>query len=591
MLRTLLRSVREYRKETIITPIIVVAESAIEVLLPFLMAAIIDQGIRPGNMSIVIRVGILLLVMSLVSLTLGASASWFSSQAAAGFSKNLRHDLFDHIQTFSFQNLDHFATSSLVTRLTTDITNIQTAYQMLIRIAVRAPSMLLFSIIMAFLVSSQAGWLFVFVIPVLAVGLFWIVKKSRPLFRQVFRGYDNLNRVVRENLRGIRVVKTYGQQEAEIGKFNQSARGIAQVFAHAQRIVANNMPLMQFVISTTMLILSWMGAKLIVGNQLQVGQFVSLFTYSMSILFSLNMLAMIFSQLSVSQASAERVVEVLTTAPDIVAKTDADTNVKDGSIDFEHVTFNYPGTDDNQLEDVTLHIKSGAVVGIIGETGTSKTTLVSLIPRLYDVTSGVVRVGGKDVRTYDLKTLRDQVAMVLQNTILFSGTIRENLKWGDADATDEQLYEVLQQAQAKDFVDALSNGLDTDIEQTGQNVSGGQRQRLTIARALLKHPKILILDNATSATDTQTEARIREAFKTDLPNVTKLMITQRVGSIIDADQIIIMKRGGIEAVGTHQELMASNQWYQQLYQAQQKQTGASPDLPAATTVTGGADHE
>lgn len=573
MLHTLLKSVREYRLQTIVSPLLVVSESAIETFIPFLMAAIIDQGIRPGNLSVVIKVGVLLLLMSVISLTFGAGASWVSSQAAAGFAKNLRHDIFSQIQTFSFQNLDHFATSSLVTRLTTDITNIQTAYQMLIRVAVRAPSMLLFSIIMAFLVSRQAGWLFVCVVPVLAVGLFWIVKKSRPLFRQVFRQYDKLNRVVRENLRGIRVVKTYGQQGAEISKFRQSAKEIAEVFAKAQRIVALNMPLMQFVISTTMLILSWLGAKLIVGKTLEIGQFVSLFTYSISILYSLNMLAMIFSQLSVSQASAERAVEVLETAPDIVAVPDAETQVPDGSIDFEHVTFSYPGTDDDQLKDVNLHINSGAVVGIIGETGTSKTTLVSLIPRLYDVSSGVVRVGGKNVRQYALKTLRDQVAMVLQNTILFSGTVRENLKWGNPDATDEQLDQVLQQAQAKDFVAHLPAGLDTQIEQTGQNVSGGQRQRLTIARALLKQPKILILDNATSATDTQTEARIRQAFKQDLPNVTKLMITQRIGSIIDADQIIIMKRGGIKAIGTHDELMVSNQWYRQLYQAQQKTGG------------------
>lgn len=573
MLHTLLKSVREYRLQTIVSPLLVISESAIETFIPFLMAAIIDQGIRPGNLSVVIKVGVLLLLMSVVSLTFGAGASWVSSQAAAGFAKNLRHDIFSQIQTFSFQNLDHFATSSLVTRLTTDITNIQTAYQMLIRVAVRAPSMLLFSIIMAFLVSRQAGWLFVCVVPVLAIGLFWIVKKSRPLFRQVFRQYDKLNRVVRENLRGIRVVKTYGQQGAEISKFRQSAKEIAEVFAKAQRIVALNMPLMQFVISTTMLILSWLGAKLIVGKTLEIGQFVSLFTYSISILYSLNMLAMIFSQLSVSQASAERAVEVLETAPDIVAVPDAETEVPDGSIDFEHVTFSYPGTDDDQLNDVNLHINSGAVVGIIGETGTSKTTLVSLIPRLYDVSSGVVRVGGKNVRQYALKTLRDQVAMVLQNTILFSGTVRENLKWGNPDATDEQLDQLLQQAQAKDFVAHLPAGLDTQIEQTGQNVSGGQRQRLTIARALLKQPKILILDNATSATDTQTEARIRQAFKQDLPNVTKLMITQRIGSIIDADQIIIMKRGGIEAIGTHDELMVSNQWYRQLYQAQQKTGG------------------
>lgn len=573
MLHTLLKSVREYRIQTIVSPLLVVSESAIETLIPFLMAAIIDQGIRPGKLSVVIQIGSLLLFMSILSLTFGASASWVSSQAAAGFAKNLRHDIFSQIQAFSFQNLDHFATPSLVTRLTTDITNIQTAYQMLIRVAVRAPSMLLFSIIMAFLVSKQAGWLFVCVVPVLAIGLFEIVKKSRPLFRQVFRQYDKLNRVVRENLRGIRVVKTYGQQGAETAKFRQSAREIAQVFAKAQRIVAFNMPLMQFVISTTMLILSWLGARLIVGNSLEIGQFVSLFTYSISILYSLNMLAMIFSQLSVSQASAERAAEVLETVPDIVALPVAETNVANGSIDFEHVSFRYPGTDEDQLKDVNLHFNNGAVVGIIGETGTSKTTLVSLIPRLYDASGGVVRVGGKNVRQYDLKTLRDQVAMVLQNTILFSGTIRENLKWGNPEATDAQLNQVLERAQAKDFVADLPEGLDTKIEQTGQNVSGGQRQRLTIARALLKRPKILILDNATSAIDTQTEARIRQTFKRDLPNVTKLMITQRVASVVDADQIIIMRHGGIEAVGTHDELMAANQWYRQLYQAQQKSTG------------------
>ncbi|KZL36460.1 ABC transporter ATP-binding protein, partial [Secundilactobacillus collinoides] len=543
MLHTLMQSIREYKRMTIISPILVVAEAAIETFIPFLMAAIIDQGIRPGNLNLVVRVGLLLLVMALFSLVMGAGASWVSSQAAAGYAKNLRQDLFYHIQTFSFQNLDQFSTSSLVTRLTTDITNIQTAYQMLIRIAFRAPSMLIFSIVMAFTVNAEMAWLFVIVVPILAVGLVTIVSKSRPLFRQVFKRYDQLNRVVRENLRGIRVVKTYGQQDSETAKFKAASGNIFKVFSKAQRIVALNMPLMQLVINTTMLLLSWFGAKLIVGKQLEVGQFVSLFSYSTSILFSLNMLSMIFSQLSVSQASAERVVEVLNSESAIADKPDARTDVANGAIDFERVSFRYPGTKKDQLHDVDLHIKSGQTIGIIGETGTSKSTLVELIPRLYDATAGTVRVAGQDVRDYDLKTLRDNVSVVLQTTTLFSGTIRDNLKWGDADATDEEIQHAAQLAQADGFIQTLPQGYDTPLEQTGQNVSGGQKQRLTIARALLKHPKILILDNATSATDTNTEAKIWQAFRHEMPDVTKLIITQRLGGIVDADKILIMAGG------------------------------------------------
>lgn len=414
MLHTLMQSIREYKRLTILSPILVVAEAAIETFIPFLMAAIIDQGIRPGNLSLVVHVGLLLLVMAMLSLVMGAGASWVSSQAAAGYAKNLRQDLFYHIQTFSFQNLDRFSTSSLVTRLTTDITNIQTAYQMLIRIAFRAPSMLIFSIIMAFTVNAEMAWLFVIVVPFLALGLMLIVSKSRPLFRQVFKRYDQLNRVVRENLRGIRVVKTYGQQDAETAKFKTASGNIFKVFSKAQRIVALNMPLMQLVINTTMLLLSWFGAKLIVGQQLEVGQFVSLFSYSTSILFSLNMLSMIFSQLSVSQASAERVVEVLNSDSAIVDKPTALTSVATGDIDFDDVSFRYPDTKTDQLQHIDLHIKSGQTIGIIGETGTSKSTLVELIPRLYDVTAGAVRVAGNDVRDYDLKTLRDNVSVVLQ---------------------------------------------------------------------------------------------------------------------------------------------------------------------------------
>lgn len=577
MLHTLMQSIREYKRMTIISPILVVAEAAIETFIPFLMAAIIDQGIRPGNLNLVVRVGLLLLVMALFSLVMGAGASWVSSQAAAGYAKNLRQDLFYHIQTFSFQNLDQFSTSSLVTRLTTDITNIQTAYQMLIRIAFRAPSMLIFSIVMAFTVNAEMAWLFVIVVPILAVGLVTIVSKSRPLFRQVFKRYDQLNRVVRENLRGIRVVKTYGQQDSETAKFKAASGNIFKVFSKAQRIVALNMPLMQLVINTTMLLLSWFGAKLIVGKQLEVGQFVSLFSYSTSILFSLNMLSMIFSQLSVSQASAERVVEVLNSESAIADKPDARTDVANGAIDFERVSFRYPGTKKDQLHDVDLHIKSGQTIGIIGETGTSKSTLVELIPRLYDVTAGTVRVAGQDVRDYDLKTLRDNVSVVLQTTTLFSGTIRDNLKWGDADATDEEIQRAAQLAQADGFIQTLPQGYDTPLEQTGQNVSGGQKQRLTIARALLKHPKILILDNATSATDTNTEAKIWQAFRHEMPDVTKLIITQRLGGIVDADKILIMAGGKIAAAGTHSELLAENEWYRQLYDTQTKRGGGQHD--------------
>ncbi|KRK48704.1 ABC multidrug transporter, ATPase and permease component [Secundilactobacillus kimchicus JCM 15530] len=573
MIRTLLKSVREYRKQTITTPILVVIEAAIETLIPFLMAMIIDRGINAGNMTIVIRVGVLLLIMAVLSLMMGAGASWISSIAAAGFAKNLRQDLFYHIQTFSFQNLDQFPTSSLVTRLTTDITNLQTAFQMAIRIAFRAPSMLIFSIIMAFTVSSEMASLFVVAIPILAIGLWLIVRYSRPLFRQVFQRYDQLNRVVRENLRGIRVVKTYGQQAAEISKFKAASGSIFKTFSKAQRIVALNMPVMQFVINTTMLLLSWYGAHLIVGNQLQVGQLVSLFSYSMSILFSLNMLSMIFSQLSVAQASAERVIAVMQTKPSITDDDQALTTVTNGEVVFEHVSMQYPGTHTPQLKDVNLRIKSGSMVGIIGETGSAKSTLVELIPRLYDVSEGRVLVAGHDVRDYDLKALRDNVAMVLQNTMLFSGTIAENLRWGNADATDEQLQTAAKMAQADEFVQSLPQKYDTYIEQNGQNISGGQRQRLTIARALLKQPQILILDDSTSATDTRTDAAIRAAFKTQLPNVTKLMITQRVTSVQEADEIIVMQAGQVAAVGTHAELLATNGWYKQLADSQEKQGG------------------
>lgn len=570
MISTLMRSIRQYRKLSILAPVLVTVEVVIETFIPFIMGNIIDKGLMKSNLDYTIHYGLLLLLMAIASLICGAGASWTAAHAGAGFATNLRHDLFYHIQEFSFANIDRFSGSSLVTRLTTDITNVQNAYQMIIRIAVRAPMMLIFSIIMAFNVSSQLASIFAILIPILTVILVVILHFGRPLFRKVFKRYDNLNRVVRENVRGIRVVKTYVRENEEINKFKTSSKGIADVFTKAQRIMSLNGPAMQLVINSSLLLLSWFGAKMIVGGTFQTGQLVSMYSYSNSILFSINILAMIFTQLSISQASGDRIVEVLNEQSTITNPNQPIEDVTDGSIEFQDVNYNFADSSRPILNHINLKINSGEVIGIIGETGSSKSTLVQLIPRLYDATHGKVLVAGHNVRHYDLKALRDNVAMVLQDSVLFSGTIAENLRWGNAEATDDQVIRAAKIAQADGFINEFDQGYDTYIEQGGNNVSGGQQQRLTIARALLKNPKILILDDSTSAVDTNTEQHIRQGLREDLPETTKIIISQRIVSIQDADQIIVMDHGQIQDIGTHDDLVKRNQMYREIYEYQQK---------------------
>lgn len=574
MIRILAKSVRENKKYSIIAPILVFFQAMTNVAVPFLMGDLIDKGIMKGNLTYICHLGLLLLLLALAGIIAGTTASWLAGRAAAGFSKNLRHDLFNHIQQFSFENIDNFSSASLVTRLTTDTNNLQQAYQGMLRIAVRAPSVMIFAFVMAFVVSAKMALIFVVVIPVLALGLFVIIKKARPLFHQVFQRYDVLNQVVREDVRGIRVVKSYVRQATEKQKFNDAADGIYDVFLKAQRTMALNAPLMQFVVNATMLLLCWFGAKLIVGNQLQDGQLISMFSYTMQILMSLNMLSMIFNQLSMAEASASRVVRVLKAQPSIESPADGVQTVKDGTVDFDHVNFSYDHDPQKlQLQDINLHLKAGETLGIIGKTGSGKSTLVSLLPRLYDVTSGKVQLGGINVQDYDLKTLRDNVSVVLQNNVLFSGTVKDNLRWGNPHATDEQIIQACKWAHADEFIQKLPDGYDTMLEQNGTNVSGGQMQRLCIARALLKNPQVLILDDSTSAVDTNTDAQIRQAFRDDLPYITKIIISQRISSISDADQIIVLDHGKITAQGTHAELLKSSKLYHDIYESQNYQGG------------------
>ena len=574
MIRILAKSVRENKKYSIIAPILVFFQAMTNVAVPFLMGDLIDKGIMKGNLTYICHLGLLLLLLALAGIIAGTTASWLAGRAAAGFSKNLRYDLFNHIQQFSFENIDNFSSASLVTRLTTDTNNLQQAYQGMLRIAVRAPSVMIFAFVMAFVVSAKMALIFVVVIPILALGLFVIIKKARPLFHQVFQRYDVLNQVVREDVRGIRVVKSYVRQATEKQKFNDAADGIYDVFLKAQRTMALNAPLMQFVINATMLLLCWFGAKLIVGNQLQDGQLISMFSYTMQILMSLNMLSMIFNQLSMAEASASRVVRVLKVQPSIESPANGVQTVKDGTVDFDHVNFSYDHDSQKlQLQDINLHLKAGETLGIIGKTGSGKSTLVSLLPRLYDVTSGEVQLGGINVQDYDLKTLRDNVSVVLQNNVLFSGTVKDNLRWGDPHATDEQIIQACKCAHADEFIQKLPDGYDTMLEQNGTNVSGGQMQRLCIARALLKNPQVLILDDSTSAVDTNTDAQIRQAFRDDLPHITKIIISQRISSISDADQIIVLDHGKITAQGTHAELLKSSKLYHDIYESQNYQGG------------------
>ena len=571
MLKRLLASVRQYKASSFATPCFVVLEVALEVLIPFLMADLIDLGIDAGNLAFIWKMGLILLAAALFSLVSGALAGAFAAKASSGFARNLREDMYANVQRFSFSNIDKFSTASLVTRLTTDVANVQLAYQMVLRIAVRSPIMLIFSLAMAFQVNSRLSLIFLGVIPILAIGLYLIMSGAHPIFERVFRTYDKLNNVVQENLRGIRVVKSYVREEHEKEKFGRISQSIFQDFSRAEKRLAFNMPLMQTCMYTCMLLISWIGARLIVQTSMTTGQLMSMITYAVQILSSLMMLSMVFVLITISRASAERIAEVLAEEPDLESPAAAVKQVADGSVEFRGVDFSY-SKDPNRLclRDINIKIESGQTVGILGGTGSGKSSLVQLIPRLYDVTAGQVLVGGVDVRDYDLEALREQVSMVLQKNVLFSGTIKENLRWGNPSADEEELRRVCRLAQADEFIQGFPAGYDTYIEQGGTNVSGGQRQRLCIARALLKKPKILILDDSTSAVDTRTDALIRRAFREEIPDTTKFIIAQRVSSIQDADLILVLEGGRLAAAGTHEELLATNQIYQEVYHSQTK---------------------
>ena len=569
MIKQLFNCIGEYKKESLLAPLTVTGEVVLEVLIPLIMADLIDKGIVLGRMDVILKLGGILVVAVLFSLTLGVLAGLYASRASAGFAANLRQRMYYTVQDFSFYNIDRFSTASLVTRLTTDVTNIQHAYQMVIRVAVRSPMMLFFSLLMSFRVNPRLSLIFLVVIPFLGGGLYLIARRAFPIFNRVFRTYDRLNRVVQENLRGIRVVKSFVREEHEKKKFNEVSQQIYTDFTRAEKILAFNAPLMQSAIYICLLLISWVGARMVVATTMTTGQLVSLFSYALQILMSLMMLSMVFVMITISRASAERIVEVLNEEKDLHNPEHPVMTVKDGEIRFEKVSFGYSKNPDKLcLVDVDLRIESGQTVGIIGGTGSGKTTLVQLIPRLYDVTHGAVYVGGIDVRSYGLQALREQVAMVLQKNVLFSGTIKENLRWGNANATDEELIAVCRLAQADGFIRAFPEGYDTYLEQGGVNLSGGQKQRLCIARALLKKPKILILDDSTSAVDTKTDALIRKAFREMIPETTKLIIAQRVASVMDADQIIVMDQGRVAAVGKHDELLATNQIYREVYYSQ-----------------------
>ena len=571
MLRKLAGCVREYKRASVLTPIFVTMEVVMEVVIPLLMARLIDLGIDQGNMDMIVRLGLALVLSTMVSLAFGALSGKYAAAASAGFAKNLRKDMYERVQDFSFSNIDRFSTSSIVTRLTTDVTNVQNAFQMIIRVAVRAPIMLVFSLGMAFSVNPSLSLIFLAAIPVLGLGLYLVSSRAHPIFERVFKTYDRLNTVVQENLRGIRVVKSYVREDHERAKFGGVSESIYRDFSRAEKLLALNSPLMQFSMYACMLLISWFGARLIVGSAMTTGELMSLISYASQILSSLMMLSMVFVMITISRASAERIVEILDEKSDLKDSDQPVGPVKDGSISFRDVSFGYQGKSGQLcLEHINLTIPSGATVGVIGGTGSAKTTLVQLIPRLYDATSGSVSVGGEDVRRYDLHTLRNAVSMVLQKNELFSGTIKENLRWGREDATDEELVEACRVAQADEFIQGFPDGYDTYIEQGGANVSGGQKQRLCIARALLKRPKILILDDSTSAVDTATDAKIRQAFREQLPDTTKLIIAQRISSIQDADLILVMDGGRILEMGNHEELMERSEVYREVYTSQIK---------------------
>ena len=571
MIKKLAKCVREYKRPTVLTLIFIVAEALIETLIPFITAQLINHIHAGAEISDILKTGLILVGMAVASLCCGGIAGFTCANASAGFAKNLRSDIFGKIQTFTFKNIDRFSSASLVTRLTTDVTNVQMSFMMLIRIAIRSPLMFIFSIIMAYYMGGSLAMAFVIVVPILIVGLLLIAKFALPAFRKVFKRYDNLNESIEENVRGMRVVKGFSREEYEKKKFDKEAESIRKNFTFAERIVALNSPLMQICVYFNMAFVLLIGSRLVINgvNGLGVGQLSAMLNYGMAILMSLMTLSMIYVMLTMSAESAKRVCEVLDEEPDMKEPENPVTNVADGSVDFDNVSFKYSENAKTfALSDIDLHIRSGMTVGIIGGTGSSKSSLVQLIPRLYDASEGTVRVGGVDVRDYDIKTLRDSVAMVLQKNLLFSGSIKDNLRWGNENATDEEMIEACRLAQADEFVSAFPDGYDTHIEQGGTNVSGGQKQRLCIARALLKKPKILILDDSTSAVDTKTDALIRNGFRSFIPETTKIIIAQRISSVQDADMIIVMDNGRISAAGTHDELMKTSEIYREVYEQQ-----------------------
>lgn len=574
MIKELSKSIREYKKATIVTPLLVSIEVVMECLIPFIIALMVNEIKNGCEFSVIVKYGIILIIMAGLSLMFGALAGATCSTASSGLARNLRKDMFYSIQKYSFENIDRFLVSSLVTRMTTDITNVQNAFMMIIRTAIRAPLMLIFAFVMAFIMGGKMAWIFLVVVPILAVGLSVVIYKTMPLFRNVFKKYDALNSSIQENVRAIRVVKSYVREDYETKKFGLAAEDVYTDFIKAERILALNSPLMQFCMYTVMAFVLSFGSYTIIvsrGVDLDVGQFSALLTYSFMMLNSLMMLSMVFVMITMASESSKRIVEVLAEKSTLSNPQNPLFEVVDGSIEFEHVSFKYSKKAERMaLSNINLQIKSGETIGIIGGTGSSKSTLIQLISRLYDTTEGIVKVGGVDVREYDIETLRNQVAIVLQKNILFSGTIKDNLRWGNKEATNEELIQACKLAQADEFISQFSEGYDTYIEQGGTNVSGGQRQRLCIARALLKKPKILILDDSTSAIDTKTDARIRKAMREYIPETTKIIIAQRTASIEDADRIIVMDAGTIHAVGTHGQLLAENKIYHEIYTSQNK---------------------
>ncbi|WP_294360050.1 ABC transporter ATP-binding protein [uncultured Clostridium sp.] len=571
MIKRLSSYIGEFKKATILTPIFMILEVIMEMIIPLLMAKIIDNGVGNGDMKYVAIIGSMMIVIAFCSLTFGVLGGKYGANASTGFARNLRREMYYNIQNFSFSNIDRYSTAGLVTRLTTDVTNVQNAFQMIIRMFVRAPFTLISAMVMSFYINAKLSLIFVGAIIVLGVSLYFIMTNAHPLFKRVFRKYDDLNASVQENLSAIRVVKAYVREEHEIKKFHKESSVLRDFFISAEKLIVLNAPIMQFTMYTCILLMSWIGAKMIVSSAMTTGELMSLFTYAVNILMSLMMISMVFVMVTMAKSSAERIIEVIDEKSNLTNPENPIYEIKDGSIEFSNVGFSYGNDKDSEaLENINITINSGETIGIIGGTGSSKSTLVQLIPRLYDVTEGSVKVGGVDVREYDIETLREAVSMVLQKNVLFSGTIKENLKWGNKDATDEEIVKACRQASAEEFIEKFPDKYDTFIEQGGSNVSGGQKQRLCIARALLKKPKILILDDSTSAVDTKTDALIRQAFKETIPDTTKIIIAQRISSVQDSDKIIVLDDGKINGFGTHEELLENNEIYKEVYKSQVK---------------------